>query len=177
MCMNNLYRILDATEDYAVGIHVQESCYFISYKDLFFTDIDHKSRLQIIYQYVRYHPKATFRIVETNKGYHAFLTSYPIPHKEGIPLSLWLCTDHCHLLGVYYRGYSVRVNQKFKKEPPYKEIAKVGKAPEDPRLYMLYLKHLELYNLNRENKTTLYMYQSHTSKKIVEREGLMGTQK
>jgi hypothetical protein len=172
MCMNNLYRIFEATEDYAIGVHVQESCYFISYRDLFFADIDHKNRLQIIYQYVRYHPEATFRIVETNKGYHAFLTSYPLHHNEGIPLSIRLCTEHCHLLSVYHRGYSVRVNQKYKKETPYKEIRKVGKAPEDPRLYSLYLKHLELYNWNVEHKTTLYMYQNNTAQKIVDDEGI-----
>ena len=170
--MNNLYRILEATEDYAVGVHVQESCYFISYRDLFYIDIDHKNRLQIIYQYVRYHPEATFRIVKTKKGYHAFLTSYPIPYTECMPLSLRLCADPCHLIGVYHRGYSVRVNQKKIKEEPYRELYKVGKAPECPRLYSLYCKHLELYKENCVKHCKLYMYQTNTSLAILEKEGL-----
>ena len=125
ICMNNLYRIFEATEDYAIGVHVQESCYFISYRDLFFVDIDHRDRLKIVYQYVRYHPEATFRIVKTKKGYHAFLTSYPIPFEQCMPLSMRLCADHCHLLSVRLRGYSVRVNQKYKDDSPYIELAKV----------------------------------------------------
>ena len=173
MGMNNLYRIFEATPDYAIGVHVQESCYFISYRDLLFIDYDHKNRLQILHQYVRYHPEATFRVVRTNKGYHAFLTSYPVPYQNCLDLSLRLCTDPCHLLSVYHRGYSVRVNQKFKKEKPYKEIRKIGKAEEDPRLYQLYLKYLELNKENCERKKEVYLYQSQTSRKIVEDEGYL----
>jgi hypothetical protein len=177
ICMNNLYRILESTEDYAVGVHVQESCYFISYRDLFFVDIDHKSRLQIIFQYVRYHPEATFRIVKTNKGYHAFLTSYPIPYEECMPLSQRLCADHCHLLSVRHRGYSVRVNKKFQRELPYREVSKAGTAPECPRLYNLYLKHLSLYKKNSEWLCPLYLKQTNIALDILEKEGPTGLKK
>ncbi len=173
ICMNNLYRILHSTEDYAIGIHVQESCYFISYRDLFYVDIDHKNRLKIIFQYVRYHPEATFRIVKTNKGYHAFLTSYPIPYDQCMDLSLRLCADHCHLLSVRHRGYSVRINQKIITENPYKEILKVGRALECPRLYALYLKHLELYEKNCADKCTIYLYQNTTAINMLEKDGLV----
>jgi hypothetical protein len=174
ICMNNLYRILEATEDYAVGIHVQESCYFISYRDLFFVDIDHRSRLQIIFQYVRYHPEATFRVVQTNKGFHAFLTSYPIPYSDCFPLSQRLCGDSCHLLSVLHRGYSVRVNKKRKDETPYREVIKIGKAEECPRLYNLYMKHLSLYTKNSEWNCPLYLQQGTAATDILEKEGPLG---
>lgn len=88
-------------------------------------------------------------------------------------LSMRLCTDTCHLVGVFHRGYSVRINQKRKDEKPYKEICVVGKAPEDPRLLSLYRKHLDLYRESTELKRTTYMYQIITAKKILEREGYM----
>ena len=174
ICMGNLYRILKATPDYAIGIHVQESCYFISYRDLLYIDCDHMNRLQMLYTYVRYHPEATFRVVRTNKGYHAFLTSYPVHHQKGIELSLRLGTDPCHLVGVYHRGYSVRVNQKRKGECSYQEFRKVGKAEEDPRLLALYHKHIELYRTHCKARTEIYMHQNITARDIVEKEGYMG---
>jgi hypothetical protein len=170
MGMNNLYRILEAHHDYAIGIHVQEQCYFISYRDLLFIDYDHSSRLQILYGYTRKH-NCTFRIVQTNKGYHAFLTSHPVQHQYCLQLLMRLCTDPCHAIGVFHRGYSVRVNQKYSGEKPYREIRKVGKAEEDPRLVELYQLHLQLYNENCKKKTRVHRYQSKTARKIVEEEG------
>jgi hypothetical protein len=142
---NNLYRIYEATDDYAVGLHVQQNCHCIDY--------DHQ-RLKILSRYVRNHPEATFRVVRTNKGYHAFLTSYPFYHRHGINLLVLLCADPCHIVGTYHRGYSVRINKKFKTELPYREIAKIGKAPEDPKLLALYQKHFELYGKYSTYKTT-----------------------
>ena len=164
MCYNNLYRILESTEDYAIGVHLQQNCHFISYRDLLCVDYDH-ARLGIVYRYVKRNPEATFRIVRTNKGYHVFLTSYPINHRYGINLLILLCSDPCHIVGVYHRGYSIRVNKKYVDERPYKEIAKVGKAPENQHLLELYYKHFELYDKN--NKTKLMQCQITDSEKVL----------
>lgn len=148
MGFNNLYRIFEASPDYAIGVHLQQNVHFISYYDLLMVDYD-SPRLAIVYRYCKSHPEATFRIVQSNKGYHCFLTSYPVPHQYCILMLLELRADPCHLVGAYHRGYSVRINKKYKKEKPYREICRYGKAPEDPRLVALYQKHLDLYHDNR----------------------------
>lgn len=172
MGMNNLYRIFEDTPDYAVGVHVQDSLYFIVYRDLLFVDYDHRNRLQIIYQYCRYHPEALFRLVETTKGYHAFLTSHPVPHNDCIPLLRRLCSDPCHLLGAYYRGYSVRINQKNRNEIGYRECRAIGTGKEDPRLYELYRKHLTLYQEYKGKE--MHMHQSTITKDIYDSDGPLG---
>jgi hypothetical protein len=145
MAYNNLYHILEASPDYAIGLHVQENLYFMVYRDLLFVDYDVPQRIQIVYQYCRYHPEATFRVVRSNHGYHCFLTSYPVPHQAALPLLRRLCSDPFHLLAVPYRGYSVRISKKVQTEKPYREIGRVGKAEEDPRLLALYRAHLTAY--------------------------------
>jgi hypothetical protein len=171
VCLSNLYRILEASDDYAIGVHIQDSCHFIAYKDLLLVDYDHKNRLKILKTYVRFHPEATFRVVSTTKGHHAFLTSYPVHYSRGTQLLRRLCSDPCHLLGAFHRGYSVRINRKHQSETPYKEVCKIGIAQEDPRLLMLYLKHLDLYRLN--DKTETYMCQRITARNIVKYDGYM----
>lgn len=150
----NLYRILEMTEDYAIGVHTQESLHFIVYRDLLMVDYDDPSKLRIIYNYCRYHRTAKFRCVKTPKGYHVFLTSSRVNHQstEALNLLMRLCSDPCHLLGVPYRGYSVRVNQKHRNEVPYIEMATIGYGQEDPELVSLYQKHLDLYRQNVNNK-------------------------
>jgi hypothetical protein len=172
MAYNNLYRILESTPDYAVGLHCQESLYFMVFRDLLFVDYDYGNRLQIVYQYCRYHPEATFRIVKTNKGYHCFLTSYPVEFtdKKCLPLLRRLCSDPCHYLGVFYRGYSVRINKKSKNEPGYREVAIVGKAAEDPRLVSLYHKHLEYYQAFAA-KVGMHNSQLKHTERILEEDG------
>ena len=145
ICYNNLYRIIKSSIDYAYGVHVQENCYFISYRDLLVVDYDHPRRIQILHRYVKNNPWCTFRLVRTTKGYHAFLTSKPIHHRQGLDLLLRLRSDPLHMLSSFHRGYGVRVNRKDPKERPYRETQIMGHAPEDPRLVELYRLHLELY--------------------------------
>jgi len=170
MCMNNLYRIFESTNDYAIGVHLQECCYFIAYRDLLVIDYDY-SRLGLLARFVRTHADYTFRIVKTNKGYHAFLTSKSVDHKTGINLLIYLAADPMHIVGTYFRGYSVRINKKKKDEPGYKELHRIGKAPEDPRLVALYQKHLELYSSS--NTKPIHQYQRITAQNILEQEGII----
>lgn len=148
MGYNNLYRIFEASSDYTIGVHLQQNVHFISYYDLLVVDYD-SPRLSIVYRYCKSHPEATFRIVQSNKGYHCFLTSYPVPHQYCVLMLLDLRADPCHIVGAYHRGYSVRINRKYKNEKPYREICRYGNAPEDPRLVTLYQKHLDLYRNNK----------------------------
>jgi hypothetical protein len=171
MSYNNLYRIFEETPDYATGVHLQESCYFISYRDLFFVDIDHKSRLQLIYQYCRYHPDATFRVTRTNKGYHAFLTSKAVNHEECIDLYQRLGGDPLHMVSAFHRGYSVRLNPKVRDEQAYCEVRRIGTGTEDIRLYELYLLHLDLNK--KHQKCEFYLYQQTTSRDIMSNEGII----
>lgn len=169
MGMNNLYRIFQATQDYAVGIHVQENCHFISYKDLLMIDYDHRSRLAILKRYTQKNPSVFFRIVKTKKGYHCFLTSHRVNHRDGMDLLRKLYSDPMHIVGVYHRGYSVRINKKYIREQPYKEIRSMGTGAEDSELYQLYLMHLDLYKQNA--KTSIYQYQRNASKSIYRKDG------
>lgn len=175
MGYNNLYRILESTMDYAIGIHVQHNTYFISYKDLLFIDYDYKNRLGIIARYVRIHPEYTFRVTTSTKGYHVFLTSHRQPHNnmKSIQLLRDLRSDPAHILGVYHRGYSVRINQKLDSEPPYKEYAKYGTAEEIPELVDLYQKHLQLYKHHCSVRTPICNYQLITANKILKEEGYL----
>lgn len=163
MGYNNLYRILESTSDYAIGIHLSEALHFIVYRDLFYVDYDHPSRLQIIYAYTRYHPNVVFRIVQTPKGYHVFLTSHRVNYRRSLELLTRLCSDPCQIITTYYRGYSVRINQKTPDERPYRELRKVGKGVELPELVELYKRHLELYNLNVRQKREIHNCQKKTS--------------
>ena len=158
---NNFYRIFESNRDYAYGVHVQESLYFIVYKDLFMVDYDHKNRLKIIGEFCRYHPEYFFRCVKTPAGYHIFLTSHRINHdaKGTIDLLIRLGTDNFHAITVKFRGYSVRVNQKHRYEKPYKEICTYGKGTEDPELYRLYKIHLTKYEELCAKKEQLYRIQ------------------
>lgn len=173
MAYGNLYRIFQATPDYAVGVHLQHNVHFISYRDLLYIDYDHPARLAIIARYVKRHPETKFRVVRTTKGYHVFLTSHSMPHNDLRSLFMLynLRTDPAHLLGVYHRGYSVRINQKSKKEKEYREICTYGKGDECPRLLALYNKHLELYQDYMKNKTPICQYQKKRSMEIFKKEG------
>lgn len=174
MGMDNLYRILESTQDYAIGIHVQHNTYFISYRDLLFVDYDYKPRRAIIARFCRSNAGYVFRLVQTNKGYHAFLTSHPMVHNstDSIEMLYNLRTDPAHLLGVYYRGYSVRVNKKYSKESPYREVARYGTGREDERLLALYQKHLDLYNKN-DRQALVCNYQLKIASDIFHEEGPM----
>ena len=166
ICNNNLYRIYESTHDYCIGVHLQESCVFISYRNLLVVDYDHPSRLQILYSYVRYHPDATFRVYKTNKGYHAFLTSYRIDHHsiQTIDLLQRLGTDPMHLISAYHRGYSVRLNLKSKTDKGYQYLRKIGNAPENQELLTLVDLHISKFNSNNDYK--YYKQQEYASKKI-----------
>lgn len=173
MAYGNLYRIFEATEDYAIGVHLQHNVHFISYRDLLYIDYDHPARLSIIARFARKHPETKFRVVRTTKGYHVFLTSHPMPHNN--PRTLFMLydlrTDPAHLLGVYHRGYSSRINQKSRSEKPYREVCTYGKGDECPRLLALYKKHLELYQKCVEDKTPICQYQKKRSMEIYRMEG------
>lgn len=175
MGYDNLYRIFKANRDRAVGVHVQHNVHFVSYRDLLFVDYDHKSRLAIVARFARNNPGYIFRIVTTNKGYHAFLTSHPMPHDDykSLDFLMSLYSDPAHILGVFHRGYSVRINQKRTNEKPYREVIKYGIGPEDPRLYALYLEHLDLYNQSCKNKVLTCQYQIKRSKQIYKDEGVL----
>lgn len=175
MGFSNLYRILKAEEDYAIGIHVQHNVHFISFKDLLFIDYDTPHRLGIVARWARKNPECRFRIVKSRKGYHAFLTSHKIYHHsvDSMRFLMNLCSDPAHILGVYHRGYSVRINQKHADEKPYREVCSYGKGEEDPRLVELYKLHLELYQENCEKKTNLCQYQRNKSRSILKKDGPM----
>ncbi len=156
MSYNNLYRIIDSNDEYAYGCHVQESLYFIVYKNLLVVDYDNPSRLKILSAFCRYHPEYKFRIVRTNAGYHCFLTSHRINHKHSYNLLSRLCSDPMHIISSIVRGYSVRVNQKHRYEKPYKECHSYGKGEEIPELVQLYQIHLDKYKEYSCNNLQLY---------------------
>lgn len=156
---NNLYRIYEATDDYAIGTHIQESLDFISYRDLLIIDYDNNDDIEYVYKYNKNHPEFVFRVVKTHRGYHVFCTSHSFEHNstEAINIQLELNSDHCYILSCFHRGYSVRTNRKHENEREYQEISILGIAPEDPRLLNLYQMHLTLYNVNQNNESYLCM--------------------
>lgn len=162
MGFNNLYRILESTPEYAIGIHVQESLKFIVYRDLLVVDHDVKNRLHIVNHFCRYHREFVFRVVQTPKGYHIFLTSHRMPYNDRKSSGMLerLRSDPCHLISVPYRGYSIRINQKHRRELPYKEIKKIGYGQENQHLVELYQKHLQLYKQCCESNDLLFKIQN-----------------
>lgn len=170
MCYSNLYRIIKDHKDYAYVIHLQQNCHSLVYRDLFMIDYDNSARLSILARYVRKNQDATFRVVKTNKGFHAFLTSYPIHYRKSLKLSELLRSDPCHILGTLYRGYSVRINQKRISEKPYLEYHKYGSAQEDPRLVTLYNMHIDLHRQNCENKVAIMNTQRIAAKAMLQRD-------
>lgn len=174
MGYDNLYRIFDANKERAIGVHVQHNVHFISYRDLLFLDYDNKARLAIVARYARANPECVFRVVRTTKGYHVFLTSHRKPHNslESLRLLMRLRSDPAHIIGVYHRGYSVRINQKKTNEKPYREIIRYGKGVEDPALYALYQEHLDLYTEHRQDKTHVCQYQIKKTREILKSEGM-----
>lgn len=156
MSYNNLYRIIESNNEYAYGCHVQESLFFIVYKNLLVVDYDNPSRLKIISEFCRYHPEYKFRIVKTRAGYHCFLTSHKINYKDSYELLSRLCSDPMHILSSIIRGYSIRVNQKHRYEQPYKEICTYGKGTEIIELVDLYKLHLNKYKEFVDGNLQLY---------------------
>lgn len=175
MGYNNLYRIFKAEQDYAIGVHLQHNVHFIAYRDLLYLDYDCPQRIQIVARFVKKHPEYKFRIVKSTKGYHAFLTSHAMMYNDMNSLNLLmdLRSDPAHILGVCHRGYSVRINQKCRKEKPYKEVCTYGKGDECPRLLKLYYKHIELYNQYVKDKTPICQYQKKRSYEIMKKEGIL----
>lgn len=160
MSYNNLYRIIEDKNSYAIGYHLQESLKFIVYKELLFIDYDNKSKLQILATFCRYHPEYCFRVVKSLNGYHAFLTSKKIPyynHKEVFDLLTRLCSDPMHILTCLTRGYSLRINQKNKNDiNTYKEYVVYGKGEEIQELVDLYKLHYVYYDECVKNKEPIY---------------------
>ena len=169
-----LYRILESTDDYACGVHIQESLLFISYRDLLCLDYDHTGDLLYLKAYLRKkdRPKLKFRIVQTNKGYHCFLVSKPVQHDtpEARLLLTQLRSDPFHVLSSIIRGYSIRINKKYQSdtEVPYVELGTIGDEdiPDDPRLMLLYNKHLEYYRGNKFSVNFLYKEQQEISQRM-----------
>lgn len=155
MQMRNLYQIIDATADYAYGVHVQETLYFISYRNLLMIDYDNEWDIEHLQAGIE--PWMTFRVVKTNRGYHCFLTSKRVPFNssEAHRVLRKLKSDIFHAMGAWVRGYSVRVNRKHANDK-YEEIQFIGTAPEDPKLVKLYQLHLELYGKHSTDGTRSY---------------------
>jgi len=146
--MRNLYRILESTDDYAIGVHVQESLRFISFKNFLVVDYDTPARLKILFEFCRYNKDYLFRYVKTRKGYHVFLMNKRIEHDslEAYDLLQRLGTDNMYMMGVLVHGFSIRLNQKDDDEKDnYIEKGIVGSGQEDPELFRLYKYYLELF--------------------------------
>ncbi len=71
-----------------------------------------------------------------------------------------------HIITVYHRGYSVRLNPKRLKEPMYQETHQFGRGVEVPELLALYQLHFQLAETYRS--APLYRYQSLTAQKMYE---------
>lgn len=162
--MRNLYRILDSTSEYALGIHVQESLYFISYKNLLMLDYDTKEELEKLKEYMNVMEGTSliFRIVETKRGYHCFLTNKKVCHDSDE--AYWILRDSgsdlFHSLGSMIRGYSVRLNRKHD-DDFYREVGTLrskaaADAEEDPELVELYNLHLVLFQKYSQPEYPMY---------------------
>ena len=155
----NMYRILEATDDYVIGVHTEEALHFISYRNLLMIDYDHPEDLTKVQIYQQQHPEKIFRVVSTHRGYHVFLTSHPIDHAspEAMAMMRELGSDHPYILSCRLRGYSVRLNPKYDDEKPYQEVAILGNHKENSHLVTLYQKHLQLYFEKRDCEHYLCM--------------------
>lgn len=150
--MRNLYRIISSTDEYAIGIHVQESLYFISYKNLLMVDYDTVEDLQYLRDYVAVSQEPLiFRIVKTKRGFHCFLTNKKVRFDSDE--AYWILrntkSDLFHTLGSLIRGYSVRLNKKHLDGENYEEVeilrSPTANEDEIPELVDLYQMHLKLY--------------------------------
>jgi len=145
------YHIIKSNQDYAIGYDLGHSLVFISYSQLLCVDYDEKSRLKIVYEFVRYHPEYLFKVVKTNNGYHVFLVSHLLDHNqwETVQLLSRLCSDPIHILNAYNRGFSIRINQKADEKYPYREVATIGKGLANSKALKLYQLHFQLYDKYR----------------------------
>ena len=144
----HFYQILEGSSDYAVVLQLQEHMYLIIFRELLVIDYDHPSQLKILFEFCRLHPGYFFRLVKTNKGYHAFLTSHRIPHNssQAYEFGNRLGCDRLHINSSLIKGYAVRLNKKTETDPVnvYVEKKSVGSGREIPRLRYLYQYHLKL---------------------------------
>ena len=146
--LNTLYQIIESNDRWAIGVHIQENLYFISYRDLLIVDYDSPSQLKILYEFCRYHKEYCFRAVKTGRGYHCFLTSHSLNYDspEAFELLNRVGCDVMYIRNVIRRGFAVRLNAKTANDRYIEHARVVGTGIERYNLVSLYQKHLDLFN-------------------------------
>ena len=137
---SSFYWIIKSNSQYAIGVDNPVNFHFIVFKQFLMVDYDHQSRIKILYEFCRLNPKYKFRVCQTRKGWHAFLTSHKMPYNdsESINLLKRLGCDPLYIQSVAKKGYSVRLNRKTDNEKIHTDFKIVGTGVEIDQLVKYY---------------------------------------
>lgn len=127
--------------DYEYGWQKSDICpdgkfYYLKFYDLMMLDYDNVTYSELIKILEEWKSKYTFKIYKTFRGYHVYLVSELINHKNAKQLMEDLKCDYWYLTFAASNGYKIRLSVKLEREEEYIEkfIGIVGDKPIHPEI-------------------------------------------
>lgn len=142
--------------NYEYGKQESELCdegymYYLRFFNLMMIDIDNKNLDDIKKLLLEF--GETFRIYETYKGYHIFITSRKIPYNSDMvpEIMAYLKCDSYYILFCQKNGYKIRLNKKKDRGETFisKYLETIGtkdELHENVELMMIHDKYISKYN-------------------------------
>lgn len=115
-------RILHTNSDYYIGVDMYTNVHYMCYENILMMDIDDSSIDNIENKIKSYND--SYVIYKTQNGYHVFVLNRRFIHnkKETIEYMVNFKTDYKYIICSFLRGFSVRLNKKYKDEETYKLV-------------------------------------------------------
>ena len=150
--------------DYYIAVDTLTDTYYVCYRDLMMVDIDIpkesdnnsysvkdlESLKSMLESYTQRHPEALIEVYQTRNGFHLFMMhrTYDYQSEEAIQTMLDLHADFYYTIYSHLRGWSVRLNKKYRElagdERIYSKIGRFGTGEAIPHLEKLVTLHLNL---------------------------------
>lgn len=145
-----------ANADYEYGWQESPLChdnkmYYLKFYDLLMLDYDEITYDQLIVILTPFGLEHYFEIHQTYNGYHVFLLSELLNHRDprAKQLMIELKTDHYYMMFCYVNGYKIRLSKKLGRQEEYisKFVERFGTDqklnPECQKLLAIFHQHLK----------------------------------
>ncbi len=168
LSMKKPQRCLHDDTDYYLGLDTYSKTYYICYRNLLMIDIDlgkddqfldREAYLTFLKAYSQQHPELLFDVYQSRNGLHLFALhkKYDYSSDEALGLMIDLHCDFYYIVYTHIRGWSVRLNRKFKDSTGglYHFVTRVGSGVADNYLEKLVTLHLNFSELFADREVSL----------------------
>ena len=166
--MKKPQRCLYSDNDFYMALDCYSKTYYLCYRSLLMIDIDigksgdfesTEEYLVFLEHYCEQHPELLFYVYKSRNGLHCFAVhdTYDFKQESSLQLMLDLHCDFYYVAYTSIRGWSVRLNRKFRDcdQELYTFLQKVGTGNENDYLVKLVNLHIEFSKLCADQETSL----------------------